>query len=315
VIFAMSKAQEALKHRTKAPIKPRRSKSLRYSQGKLAAIFLLPYMLIFIVFRLGPSIAGVFISFCKWDLAGSLSFVWLDNFIRLATDRYFHISLLNTLYFFLLTLPPLVILSLLLAILLNQKMRFKSVGRVISIVPYVLIPAVVGIIWNWMYDNNFGILNFYIKKIGGDQVQWLTSDTMALISVAIVVVWSFIGYNMILFLAGLQGIPRELYEASTIDGSSRVQTFFNITLPMLAPISSMVLTLTLINTVQLFDQIFVMTNGGPGTRTLTMVQYLYTSAFQNFEMGYGSAIEVVVLIILVILIKLQNTFMKVDEGV
>jgi multiple sugar transport system permease protein len=295
--------------------KPRRTKSLNGSQGKIAALFLLPYLLIFTIFRLGPSIAGIYISFCKWDLAGSLSFIGFDNFVRLLKDTNFHISLWNTLLFFVFTLPPLIVFSLLLAILLNQKMRFKNVGRVVSIIPYVLIPAVVGIIWNWMYDNNFGILNYYIKKLGGSSVQWLTSDKMALISVSIVVIWSFIGYNMVLFLAGLQGISRELYEASMIDGANKFQTLMKITLPLLRPITSMVTTLTLINTVQLFDQIFVMTNGGPGTSTLTMVQYLYTSAFQNYEMGYGSAIEVVILIILVLLIKLQNKILKVDEGV
>lgn len=310
----MSKGQAVTAVRNSGPgrkgIKP-----LKGSQGAIAALFLLPYLLIFIIFRLGPSIAGVFIGFCKWDLAGSLSFVGLDNFTRMLTDTNFHVSLLNTLLFFLLTLPPLIVFSLLLSILLNQKMRFKNVGRAVSIIPYVLIPAVVGIIWNWMYDNNFGILNYYIKKLGGSQVQWLTNENLALVSVGIVVIWSFIGYNTVLFLAGLQGIPRELYEASMIDGATKTQTFFKITFPMLKPITSMVVTLTLINTVQLFDQIFVMTNGGPGTATLTMVQYLYTSAFQNYEMGYGSAIEVVILIILVLLIKLQNKILKVDEGV
>lgn len=311
----MSKRQEQLPVGGNAAAKKRRAKPLKGSQGKIAALFLLPYMLVFTIFRLGPSIAGVFISFCKWDLAGSLSFVGLSNFARLFTDKNFHTSLWNTLVFFVLTLPPLIIFSLLLAMLLNQKMRFKNVGRVISIIPYVLIPAIVGIIWNWMYDNNFGILNYYIKLMGGNPVHWLTNEKTALISVAVVVVWSFIGYNTVLFLAGLQGIPRELYEASMIDGATKVQTFFRITWPMLMPITSMVVTLTLINTVQLFDQIFVMTNGGPGTSTLTMVQYLYTSAFQNYEMGYGSAIEVAVIVILVILIKLQGKIMKTDEGV
>lgn len=298
-----------------SPKKKTRKKSLYGSQGKIAALFLAPYLIIFVIFRLGPSIAGIFIGFCKWDLAGSPIFIGLDNFKRLLTDSNFHISLYNTLLFFLLTLPPLIIFSLLLAILLNQKMRFKNAGRAISIIPYVLIPAVVGIIWNWMYDDNFGILNYYIKACGGSAVHWITDGKTALISVAIVVVWTFIGYNMVLFLAGLQGIPTELYEASQIDGATKIQTFFKITLPMLKPIASMVITLTLVNTVQLFDQIFVMTNGGPGTSTLTMVQYLYTSAFQNYELGYGSAIEVVILIILIILIKLQNKIMKTDEGV
>lgn len=310
----MLKGQEGLPVGGNSAAKPRRIKPLKGAQGKIAALFLLPYMLVFTIFRLGPSIAGIYISFCKWDLAGSLSFIGINNFTRLVTDKNFLVSLENTFLFFILTLPPLIIFSLLLAMLLNQKMRFKNVGRVVSIIPYVLIPAVVGIIWNWMYDNNFGILNYYIKLMGGAPVQWLTSTNTALISVAVVVIWSFIGYNTVLFLAGLQGIPHELYEASMMDGATKIQTFFKITWPMLKPISSMVITLTLINTVQLFDQIFVMTNGGPGTSTLTMVQYLYTSAFQNYEMGYGSAIEVVIIIILVLLIKLQNKLMRTDEG-
>lgn len=286
---------------------------MKRNQGRVAALFLLPYMIVFTIFRLGPSIAGLFIGFLKWNLAGVPQFAGLDNFIRLFQDEYFYTSLLNTLKFFLLTLPPLIVLSLLLAVLLNQKMHFKSVGRVVSIIPYVLIPAVVGIMWTWLYDNNFGILNYYIKGLGGSAVHWLTDEKIALISVSIVVIWSFVGYNMVLFLAGLQGIPRELYEASQIDGASKIQTFFSITLPMLKPVATMVITLTLVNTVQLFDQIFVMTAGGPGTSTLTMVQYLYTSAFQNFDLGYGSAIEIAILIILVGLIKLQDAVLKTGK--
>lgn len=286
---------------------------MKRKQGRIAALFLLPYMIIFVIFRLGPSIAGLFIGFMKWNLAGVPKFAGIDNFKRLFTDQYFMVSLWNTFKFFILTLPPLIILSLLLALLLNQKMRFKSVGRVVSIIPYVLIPAVVGIMWTWMYDNNFGILNFYLKKMGGSGVRWLTSENMALVSVAIVVIWTYLGYNMVLFLAGLQGIPRDLYEAAEIDGATKVQSFFKITCPMLKQVATMVITLTLVNTVQLFDQIFVMTAGGPGTSTLTMVQYLYTTAFQNYDLGYGSAIEVAILVILVFLIKLQNKILKTNE--
>lgn len=286
---------------------------MKRKQGRIAALFLLPYMIVFIIFRLGPSIAGLFIGFMDWNLAGITEFAGLDNFKRLFTDEYFMISLWNTFKFFLLTLPPLVILSLLLAILLNQKMRFKSVGRVVSIIPYVLIPAVVGIMWSWMYDNNFGILNYYIRKLGGNGVSWLTDENIAIISVAVVVIWTYLGYNMVLFLAGLQGIPRDLYEAAEMDGATKIQIFFKITCPMLKPVASMVITLTLVNTVQLFDQIYTMTGGGPGTSTLTMVQYLYTTAFQNYDLGYGSAIEVAILIILVLLIGIQNKLLKNKE--
>lgn len=287
---------------------------MKRKQGRIAALFLLPYMIIFIIFRLGPSIAGLFIGFMDWNLAGIPEFAGLDNFKRLFTDEYFMIALWNTFKFFLLTLPPLIILSLLLAILLNQKMRFKSVGRVVSIIPYVLIPAVVGIMWSWMYDNNFGILNYYLKKLGSQGVPWLTDENIAIISISIVVIWTYLGYNMVLFLAGLQGIPRDLYEAAEMDGATRIQIFFRITCPMLKPVASMVITLTLVNTVQLFDQIYTMTAGGPGTSTLTMVQYLYTTAFQNYDLGYGSAIEVAILVILILLIGIQNKILKNNDG-
>jgi multiple sugar transport system permease protein len=282
-------------------------------QGKIAAMFLLPYLLVFVVFRFGPSVAGLFVGFMKWNIVGKASFAGLNNFKKLFTDPIFFIALKNTFVFLAWTLPALVILSLLLAVLLNQKLRFRNAVRTISIIPYVLIPAVVGIIWNWLYDNNFGILNYYLKMVGIAPVEWLTNEKYALISVAIVTVWSYIGYNMILYLAGLQDISKELYEASRIDGANRFQTFTKITLPLLKPITSMIITLTLINTIQIFDQIFVMTNGGPGTATLTLVQYLYGTAFQNYNLGYGSALGIAMLVILIVLVQIQSRLFKLDE--
>lgn len=282
-------------------------------QGKVAALFLLPYLLVFLVFRFGPSVAGLFVGFMKWNIVGTASFAGLSNFTKLFHDPIFYTSLKNTLVFLLMTLPPLVIFSLLLAVLLNQKLRFRNAVRTISIIPYVLIPAVVGIIWNWLYDNNFGILNYYLKLIGLSPVEWLTNEKYALFSVAIVTVWSFLGYNMILYLAGLQDISKDLYEASEIDGANKYQTFLKITLPLLKPITSMVITLTLINTIQVFDQIFVMTNGGPGTATLTLVQYLYGTAFQNYNLGYGSALGIAILAILVVMVQIQSKLLKLDD--
>lgn len=285
---------------------------MKRSQGKIAALFLLPYLLIFFIFRVIPSVGGLVMSLFKWNIVGKAKFNGVNNFIRLVKDPYFIISVKNTFLFFAMTLPALVIVSLLLAVLMNQKVRFTHAVRTISIMPYVLIPAVVGIIWNWLYDNNFGILNYYLKAIGIGGVEWLTNENWALFSVAIVTIWSYLGYNMILYLAGLQDISKELYEASTIDGATGFQTFTRITLPLLTPITSMIVTLTLINVIQIFDQIFVMTNGGPGTATLTIVQYLYGSAFQNYDIGYGSTLGVAVLVILVVLIKIKTKLIK-DE--
>ena len=286
---------------------------MKKGQGKIAALFLLPYLLVFIVFRLGPSIAGLFMGLFKWNIVGKAKFAGLSNFQKLFSDPFFYTSLKNTFAFFVMTLPALVILSLLLAVLLNQKIMFRNPVRTIAIMPYVLIPAVVGIIWNWLYDNNFGILNYYIKNIGLKPVEWLTNENWALFSVAVVTIWSYLGYNMVLYLAGLQNISAELYEASMIDGASRFQTFMKITLPLLKPITSMIVTLTLINTIQIFDQIFVMTNGGPGTATLTLVQYLYGTAFQNYDLGYGSTLGIANLVIHVALIQIQSKLIKVED--
>jgi len=279
---------------------------MRSNQWKIAMVFLLPYLVIFSIFRFIPSVGGLVVSFFKWSLGGDPKFVGIDNYVNLAQDGSFYTSIRNTLSFFVLTVPVLVVASLLLAMLLNQKLAGRRVMRTISIIPYVLIPSIVGIMWNWMFDNNFGLLNYYIKKLGGSPVFWLTDERFALIAVSIVVVWTYIGYDMILFLAGLQGIPKETYEAAEVDGASTFQVFWHITLPLLKPVTMMVSTLTLVNVVQLFDQIYVMTNGGPGTSTLTMVQYMYTSAFTNYELGYGSAIEVVILVLLMVLITVQN---------
>jgi len=292
--------------------RPKHGGGFASGRGKIAFLFLLPYILVFFIFRFGPSIAGIGVAFTKWNIVGDPAFVGLKNFVRLFSDEMFGTAVLNTLLFLLFTVPVLVAGSLLIAMLLNTKLKARHTVRTLAIIPYVLIPAVVGIIWNWLYDNNFGILNYYLKGMGGKPVEWLTSEGMALISVSIVTVWSYIGYNMILFLAGLQGISVELYEAARIDGANAFQVFFKITLPQLKPICSLIITLTLINTIQIFDQIFVMTNGGPGKATLTLVQYLYGTAFQNFNLGYGSAIGCAILVILVVFVFIQSKLIKTD---
>jgi multiple sugar transport system permease protein len=279
---------------------------MRLKQGRLALLFLLPYILIFSVFRMIPSIGGLGVSFFDWSLGGSPTLNGGANYSRLVTDDKFWTSVKNTLEFFVLTVPVLVVISLLFAVLVNEKLKGRNVVRALSIIPFVLIPAIVGIMWNWLYDNNFGLFNYYLKRVGFGPVHWLTDEKVALIAVSIVVVWTYVGYNMVLFLAGLQGISTELSEAAAVDGAGRWQTFRFITLPLLRPVTMMVTTLTMINVVQLFDQIYVMTNGGPGTSTLTLVQYMYSSAFGDFELGYGSTIEVSILVMLLLLILIQN---------
>ena len=291
--------------RTRGPGR-RRYRGARKNQWKTALIFLAPFLSVFLVFRFSPSVAGLLVSLTKWNIIGNPQFVGFRQFARMATDGLFYVSLKNTAAFTLMTAPPLMVLSLLMALLLDRHLRGRLAVRTIVFLPYVLMPAVIGLIWNWIFEGNFGILNYYLHAAGLKAIPWLTDGRTALLSVSITTVWWLMGFNTILYLAGLQEIPGELHEAARMDGASARQILFRLTLPMLAPVTSVILTLTLINVVKLFDQIFVMTGGGPGVATMTLVQYMYNQAFQAFDLGYGSALGLVILVVLVALILVQN---------
>jgi multiple sugar transport system permease protein len=288
---------------------------MKKKQTAIALCFLAPYLIIFVIFRLIPSLASVYISLTRWSIVGTPEFIGLDNFINLFSDAHFHRALLNNFHFLLIILPTVMILSLLVAVALNEKIVGRNAIRVIAVIPYVIIPAVVGIMWSWLYDANFGFINYFLSLLGISPVRWLLDSNVALISVSIVIIWSFLGYNMILYLAGLQGISSEIYEASQIDGANRRQTFFYITLPLLSRTTSLIVTLTLINVVQVYDQVVVMTGGGPSLATMTLLQYQFISGFERQQLGYGSAIGVAILFILIVLVKLQGLIFKTSTEV
>ncbi|MFA7487520.1 MAG: sugar ABC transporter permease [Lysobacteraceae bacterium] len=290
---------------------------IKYSKSTknnlIAYCFLLPYLLVFIIFRMGPSIAGFFISLTEWNIIGDVHFIGFENFVKLLQSSNFYVSLRNTGAFVALAVPFLTVGSLLMAILLNQKILGIGIVRAISIIPYVLIPAVVGVLWNWIYAYNFGILNYYLKTLSINPKGWLIDSSYALSAVSIVIIWSYLGYNTVLYLAGLQSIPTELTDASMIDGCNKIQSFMKISLPILQPITSLVITLTVINVVQCFDLIYVMTNGGPGTSTLTLVQYLYSSGFKDYKMGYASAVGTIIVLLLVIMMLGKKGLSREEE--
>jgi len=265
-------------------------------------LFVLPYLVIFILFRLAPSIAGLAVSFTNWAAIGKPKWVGLKNYEALMRDPLLHDAVSNTFLFTLLMAPLLIGLSLGLAVFLNQPHRGRGFGRVAVFTPYVIMSTVVGVLWTWLLDKDFGLINVYL----GHDIPWLVSQKYALYAIVITTVWWTVGYNMILYLAGLQDIPAELYEAARIDGANPWKLFLNITLPLLAPTTFLVLMLTLINSFQIFDLVFVMTSGGPGTSTLTLVQYIYTTAFQFRKFGYGSAVAILLFVILVVLAIAQT---------
>jgi multiple sugar transport system permease protein len=203
------------------------------------------------------------------------------------------------------TVPALISLSLAIAVFLNQARRGRSLGRVAVFTPYVLMPTVVGVIWTWLLEKDFGLINVYLGKLGVPGPPWLVNPGTAMHGIIITTIWWTVGFNTVLFLAGLQDIPNEYYEAAQIDGANGFQVFLLITIPLLSPTMFMVILLSIINSFQVFDQVYVMTSGGPGTATLTMVQYIYTTAFQFRKMGYGAAVASVLFAILIVFALLQ----------
>ncbi|MEA3335468.1 MAG: sugar ABC transporter permease [Chloroflexota bacterium] len=305
------------------PILPRQNPSQgQLNEGKTSSsrsswraapyLFILPYMLFFVIFRLGPSLAGLGIAFTNWAAVGTPKWVGLGNFEAMVRDPLLKDAVLNTILFTALTVPLLIGLGLGLALFMNQPYRGRELGRVAVFTPFVVMSTVVGVLWTWLLEKDFGLINVTF----GLDIPWLVSKDYAMLAIVMTTVWWTVGYNMVLFLAGLQDIPRELYEAARIDGAGRFQLLRRITLPLLAPTMFLVLMLTIINTFQVFDQVFVMTSGGPGTSTLTLVQYVYTTAFQFRKFGYGSAVAVLLFAILVLLALIQTrAYRRGLEGV
>jgi len=269
-------------------------------------LFLLPYLVVFVLFRFGPVVGGFLTSFTSWSIVGAPKFVGLANYRALVHDPLFYTSVKNTFYFLLLTAPTLIVLGFAFALLLNRPIAGRGVARVLVFAPYAMMSAVVGILWNWILDSNFGLLNYYLAKVHLGPVPWLSSETAAMPAIALTTVWWTVGYNVVIFLAGLQDIPPQLEESARIDGAGVWQVLWHITVPLLRPTTFVVVMLTVINTFQVFDQVYVMTGGGPGTATLTLVQYLFFQAFQTFKLGYGSAIAYVTFALLLVMAWLQQ---------
>jgi len=250
---------------------------------------------------LGPVLAAIGISFTKWDVLTPPVFNGLGNYIQLISDPTFQKSILNTIYYVLGTVPAATVLSLLLAMLLNQKLRGITFYRTAYFLPIVSSTVAVALVWSWIYSKDFGLLNFLLRNIGLQPVGWLTSTRYAMPALIIMGIWGLLGEGMIIFLAGLQGISQSYYEAAEVDGANTWKKFLHITLPMITPSMFFYFIITMINAFQAFEQIYVMTRGGPNNATTTMVYYVYTNAFRNFRMGYASAQAIGLFLIVMIL--------------
>jgi multiple sugar transport system permease protein len=277
----------------KATFKAEAQQAVR-RRNTTAYLFLLPYLIIFVLFLLLPALAGVAISFTSWRILGDPVWVGLKNFTGMFKDQQFWQAFRNTLSFTGLTVPVLVGGGLGLAVLVNSKLRGRVIARTVIFIPYAIMVTVVGVLWRWIYDQNFGLLNFYLGSLlpSLKTTPWLTSIQTALLAVAITTIWWQIGTNMIIYLAGLQEIPKELYEAARVDGANAFQQFRYITLPGLYLVHIFVIPMSVISSLRVFGQVMVMTNGGPIGSTYTLVQHLYSKGWINQFMGEASAVGV-----------------------
>ena len=262
----------------------------------VAYLFLLPFLIPFTLFVLLPAIAGVIISFFHWSITGTPRLAGLDNYVTALSDPLFRDSVVNTLYFMLLLVPGLIGVSLALALLLNHRMPARGIVRSLVVSPRVLMVSAVGLIWSWMFNVSFGLLNYYLIRLGLEPVPWLVDPRWAMPSIAITTLWWTINGNVIIYLAGLQDIPLELYEAAKIDGANAWQLFRRITLPSLSALNAFVVPISVIAASRVFGQIYTMTSGGPVGKTFVIVYYIYVQAFQNFRMGLASAAAVLLTI-------------------
>jgi multiple sugar transport system permease protein len=272
-------------------------------------IFLSPQLIGLICFSLIPLISAFGLSFMEWDGFGEKSFVGLENFISQFNNSDFWISLKNTAYYSILTIPVGIFIALLLALALN-KIKGKEFYRLFFFMPVVTSSVSVGVIWMWILNGDIGILNQMLGMVGIEGPKWLTNTSLVMVSIAILSIWWGLGYNMVIFLAGLQGISSSYYEAADIDGASKFQKFRHITLPMLSPTTFFVTIMAIIGSFQVFDQAFVMTGGGPGKASYTLVYHIYDNAFIDFKFGASSAAAMILFVIILIFTLVQFRLQK-----
>jgi multiple sugar transport system permease protein len=266
----------------------------------------LPSLVLFAVFTALPVVSAFLISFTHWDLFNPPRLAFLDNYVELWNDPIFRQVLGNTGYYVACAVPLQMLLGLLCALALNRNVPAQSVFRVIYFLPVVTSTVAAGLVWAWLFNSNFGLINMALSLFGvSDLPKWLISSKWAMPAVIAVSVWQGLGYSMVLFLAGLQNIRRDLYEAAAIDGATGWTRLRYITLPLLSPMTFFVLIISIIGSFQVFELVFVMTKAGPSNATNTLVYFIYQNGFMFYQMGLASAAAMILFLIVLVLTLVQ----------
>jgi multiple sugar transport system permease protein len=269
-------------------------------------LFMAPYLLLFFVFALAPVVYGIWISLHTWDyLLPGKPWVGLENYVDLftpgsVTSDPFWNSMKATGTYTLYSVPLLVIVPLLVALVLNQRFPGRNFFRAAYFAPYVLGVAVIGILWRFLLDPNVGLVNYYLGQLGIENIPWITALPWAWISLVGITVWWTLGFNAVIYLAGLQDIPRELYEAAAVDGANAWQRFLNVTLPGLRPVLVFIITITILREANMFGQSYLVTQGAPGEDTTTAIMYIAETGLRQFNMGAAAAMSYVLTLFLML---------------
>ena len=294
--------------------KPRRSLSKRnLREWGWGYLMVAPTIIGLIILNIIPMFQSLYMSLCKSCAFGRGDiFIGLDNYRKLINDAEVWRAVLNTVEYMLLVVPIGVVLSMLLAVALNRKIVGKTIYRVIYFIPMVAAPAAVTMMWRWIYNTHYGILNYVLESVGLNPESWIENPKIAIFSIAFIGIWSTVGYNMVLILAGLQEIPKEYYEASSLDGASPLRQLVSITIPMVSPTLFFVVITSIISAMQVFDVIFMMVDfANPAyQKTVSLVYLFYNNSFKYSNKGYGSAIVTLLLVIILVLTAIQNRLQK-----
>lgn len=276
-------------------------------------LFILPSLIGFTAFYAVPAVRGVLISFTNWDLLTPAKAVGLANYTKLLNDPNFWNSLKVTIYYVLLNIPIQTVLAMVIAVMMARLTK-SIIIRAMIILPWLMPGVVVGLLWLWLLDPTIGIVNVALSTLGLGTVPFLNTPSLAIGSIAMINIWQYVGYTSLLLFAGLQSIPGPVYEAASIDGASETQMFWRVTVPLLRPVLVFVIVTSVIGSFQIFDTVAITTKGGPVNATQVLNWYIYEQAFSRFNMGYATAISLVLFLILIFISMAQMRLMRAGES-
>lgn len=288
-------------------------KQRQFRAGMVAYSFIAPNFLGFAVFTLGPIIFAFALAFMHWDGSNAITFAGLSNFFQLFRDQAFIAAFWNTIIYTVFSVPLTMACALGLALLLNQKIFGRDFFRAAMFFPYVASLVAAAVVWNMLFNPEMGPINMILYTLGVDPKSlpgWAADKDWAMVTIILFGIWKQAGYFMVIYLAGLQGVNRELYEAASLDGANGWQKFWNVTIPQLAPTTFFVSVMLTINSFKVFDQVYMITQGGPGTSTLVLVYHIYNEAFISWDLGYSSMVALVLFVLVLAVTMIQFRYSR-----